>query len=555
MYYNAQLILIDVIGNEYRLEQGPGYIQIGFPKLPKAGTAAHFSLLRAWLEDCDANHETCRPVHSMTAFPTRLVDVGSTASPVLRLVESASLPANDRRSFRYVALSHPWGDKDRHWHVTTTTSNIETYKQQIQKTLPKTLADAVKATRGLGMRYLWIDSLCIIQGEGGDFAQEAERMETVFSSAHFVIAATSADGSTSGFLNRISKRETSRQSGEDIVIMPCRTRNEHATGSIYVAPAFDNFQRDVREGPLNTRGWVFQERALARRTIHFTNNQTYWECGHGIRCETLTKMKNKYEMFLGDPNFPSYGLRHRTGGNIAFYEFLYEQYSTLSFTRPEDRSVAICGLEQRLIRALKQKGRSGFGNFGLFDEYWGRGLLWQRASKKQQNSEAPEMTRLTSGADGGPPAPSWSWMGHTGGITFMKHDPHTVEWLAEEITFPWSNLKGPRPSTTSYRGDMGLKGFARDFQIPEGEDASSKLDIVYENPDLSASRKKKCLIIGRMKMENLNRSIQQVRHYVLILAQKEAPNRDDVYERVGAGAIHGSLIEFDDSRKVFVSME
>jgi hypothetical protein len=471
----------------------------------------------------------------------------------LRLVESASLTGKEKTTLRYVALSHPWGDKDTHWHMTTTTANVEKYRQIIPDSLPLTLADAVKVARALSMQYLWIDSLCIIQGKGGDFAQEAERMETVFSSAHFVIAATSADGSTSGFLSRPSKREVGRQAEDGIVGIPCQTRSELATGIVYAALTFDNFQRDVREGPLNARGWVFQERALARRTIHFTDNQTYWECGHGIRCETLTKMSNKYEMFLGDPNFPSYGLRHRKGGDIAFYEFLYEQYSTLSFTRIEDRSVAICGLEQRLIRALKDKGQSGFGNFGLFDEYWGRGLLWQRAWRKQQSSEGSGMARLTSGAGGGPPAPSWSWMGHTGGITFMKHDPHSVEWLANEITFPWSKMKGPRPSTTAYRGDMCLRGYARDFHTPEGEDASIKLDIVYENPDLLVGRQQKCLIIGRMKKKH--QSIQQVRHYVLILAPKGPLHRHDVYERVGAGSIHGSLIEFDESWKFHVSIE
>jgi len=41
---------------------------------------------------------------------------------------------------------------------------------------------------------------------------------------------------------------------------------------------------------MNKRGWVLQERALACRTIYFTAQQTYWECGGGVRCETLTKM-------------------------------------------------------------------------------------------------------------------------------------------------------------------------------------------------------------------------------------------------------------------------
>jgi hypothetical protein len=59
----------------------------------------------------------------------------------------------------------------------------------------------------------------------------------------------------------------------------------------YVCEAIDDFQHDVIDGRLNKRGWVLQERALARRTIYFTENQTYWECGEGVRCETLAKMR------------------------------------------------------------------------------------------------------------------------------------------------------------------------------------------------------------------------------------------------------------------------
>jgi hypothetical protein len=59
---------------------------------------------------------------------------------------------------------------------------------------------------------------------------------------------------------------------------------------VYVCDAIDDFNRDVENGQLNRRGWVLQERALARRTIYFADRQTYWECGQGVRCETLTKM-------------------------------------------------------------------------------------------------------------------------------------------------------------------------------------------------------------------------------------------------------------------------
>ncbi|KAH6951058.1 hypothetical protein BKA56DRAFT_626064 [Ilyonectria sp. MPI-CAGE-AT-0026] len=93
------------------------------------------------------------------------------------------------------------------------------------KELPQTFRDAIRVTRELGKRYLWIDAICIIQ---------ADKVEWEY---------------------------------------------------------IDQFDADVEEGLLNQRVWVLQERALLRRTIHFTGSQIYWECGRGIRCETLTYMR------------------------------------------------------------------------------------------------------------------------------------------------------------------------------------------------------------------------------------------------------------------------
>lgn len=103
-------------------------------------------------------------------------------------------------------------------------------------------------------------------------------MENVFSSAYCVLAASRAAGQCDGFLgDRVGRDYITFSRGEDEVYHICEE--------------IDNFQGDVIDGALNQRGWVLQERALARRTIYFTEKQTYWECGGGIRCETFTKLK------------------------------------------------------------------------------------------------------------------------------------------------------------------------------------------------------------------------------------------------------------------------
>jgi hypothetical protein len=463
-------------------------------------------------------------------------------------VESSSLSETDRNSLKYIALSYPWGQHPPHQHFVTDNNNVEKHKGAIPDSFPKTLADAVKTARYLNIPYLWIDSLCIIQGPGGDFAREADRMEAVFSSAYCVIAATSADGSSSGFLDRDSIRDINVFAGPNNerrspVFFRNHGNGEAVNSVIFVDEPFDDFDRDVLKGPLNQRGWVFQERALARRMIHFTKNQTYWECGEGIRCETLTKLKNTRVAFLGDPNFPSYGMHGGKGGDIAFYEDLYEQYSRLSFSKIEDRPFAISGLEQRLSQALKEKGRSDRGYWGIFDNYWGRGLLWRRAA------DTDRMVRLTSGPSGGAPAPSWSWEGYSGAITFMKPEPHTVEWLSREVSLPWSqtlNSQAQQMTTASYHGERCLKGMARDFVLPKnsGDDPANH-DIIYDDEaGLQDRGDLKVLIIGLLKVKGCAR--KNVRNYVLILARKRSASYN-IFERVGAGFMDGSLINFDEN--------
>jgi hypothetical protein len=225
-----------------------------------------------WLEDCDANHPDCRP-QKQNFLPTRLIDVGKSGRPRLRLYETS---LGDTCS--YIALSHPWGDPKRHEHFCTYKVNIAAHRHKIDfDLLPATFKDAVLATRALGFRYLWIDSLCIIQGDDGDFNVEAKRMEDVFSSAYCVLAATRATHQCDGFLQP-------RPQIKSITFQPINQ------APYYVCESIEDFNGDVLEGSMCKRAWVLQERALSRRTVYFADRQTYWECGNGVRCETGLKM-------------------------------------------------------------------------------------------------------------------------------------------------------------------------------------------------------------------------------------------------------------------------
>lgn len=251
-------------------------VQISFPQLPRVGSVAQAAILRQWLRSCDESHgDCCLPRNwENLRLPTRLIKVG-THSTSVQLVESIDFYRNGDQDLRFAALSYPWGASGIHRHYSTTVANYEEHKDAILlENLPSLLQDAVRVARAMEVPYLWIDALCIIQGPEGDFKYEAERMEDVFSAAYCVIAASRSTGVSDGFLGERKQRRVVT----------------HPHSRLFLAEDIDDFQHDVIEGPLNQRGWVLQERALARRTIYFTEKQIYWECGKGIRCETFTKM-------------------------------------------------------------------------------------------------------------------------------------------------------------------------------------------------------------------------------------------------------------------------
>ncbi|KAI0095921.1 heterokaryon incompatibility protein-domain-containing protein [Daldinia grandis] len=377
-------------------------IRTGFPKLPSPGSNVQFQLIRGWLRDCDEKHSCQR--HPVGNLPRRVIDVGDMEGLQDMQLKCDMSGTNER----YAVLSHRWGEPTGQPKFRTLCkNNIESFKDHINfDDLPQTLKDAVIVTRNLGIRLLWIDSLCIVQDSVEDWITESAKMDEIFNLAYCTIAASSAGSTTEGFLRERQERET-------IVIQ------RDACDPLYISEMIDDFHGEIEEGGLNQRGWVLQERALSRRTIYFGEKQLYWECGWGVRCETLTRIYNLKSAFLGDPDFPEYAMRHYKGGRIQLFQGLYEKYSSLSFTFETDRSIAIRGLEQRLLRGFETRG-----GYGIFECYFHRGLLWKRSEAK--------LSRIYYPPDR--PVPSWSWMYNYGKITYVDLPFGEVDWSMDVIS-------------------------------------------------------------------------------------------------------------------------
>jgi hypothetical protein len=236
-----------------------GDIPIGFPVLPEPESAARFALLRSWVKWCDSTH-ACNQQdgRSQGASPTRLIFVGHADAGLLRLY----LPKGTK-GVKYTALSHRWGNdppSEDDPRYCTTDGNLSARLNGFSLSeLPKTFQDAVRVTRELGVEYLWIDSLCIIQWNPEDWKCEAGRMDYTFASAYCTIAATSAVDSNAGFLARNINTEYVRV-------------QDAAGNQVCICAHIDDFEKDVEQAELNTRAWVMQERVLAKRTIHFSAN-------------------------------------------------------------------------------------------------------------------------------------------------------------------------------------------------------------------------------------------------------------------------------------------
>ncbi|KAH8727377.1 heterokaryon incompatibility protein-domain-containing protein, partial [Phaeosphaeriaceae sp. PMI808] len=352
-------------------------------------------LLREWLRRCDESHRCDeRSVNTKAFLPTRLLYVGNTNDPdSLRLD-----PTTGISGAKYIALSHRWGDlrDDEKKNFCTTKDNIDQRLSGFNiSDLPKTFQDAIKVTRELKVSYLWIDSLCIIQSgdDGKDWKSESNYMLRVYSSAYCTIAATSARNMKDGFLDH-------KVSPEYLYV------RDNSGRRFYICAGNGDFEVDVDKAELNTRAWVMQERVLSRRTVHFSANQMYWECGQGVYCEDLTEMKSSLRKtyFMLDSNFPARLLGSGSRRTVEFISFLFEDYSKRLLTEGTDRAVAISGLQDRIAGALNCETR-----YGVFQRYLHRNLLWHACDNRLERIEYPK-----------PEVPSWSWMAYTGGVKFMK---------------------------------------------------------------------------------------------------------------------------------------
>lgn len=375
-------------------------------------------LSRRWLTKCREEHQKCRRKFENTDsfLPTRLLDVGSPGEPSICLKLSKDLP--QKEGIQYTTLSYCWGAMKS--SARTTVTNVHERLSSIPiASLPQTLADAVEITRGLGVKYLWIDAFCIIQAENGDsndWGKEFPSMGRVYRNSLCTIAASGAEHSGIGCFTR---REAACWPAQNYLLEDM-SREHNEDNPVIVEATMPDWNLAVENSPLSKRGWVLQERMLASRTLFWTKDGLFWECDelHASEFQAVIPYpKTKFPMLHELIDSLQGAQPDRTKIEQSWMNLL-EVYSQKGLTVLSDKLPALAGLASELSRQLGLQYEMGLWKHNIVQE-----LAWHADfGIPGENKHAdPQATRL-------PNVPSWSWASMNQKLTFRPgSDGHECE--------------------------------------------------------------------------------------------------------------------------------
>ncbi|KAF8854624.1 HET-domain-containing protein [Acephala macrosclerotiorum] len=246
---------------------------------------------------------------------------------------SDCVPSSLPKNTKYATLSHCWG-VDRVEVKLTKNSLAAFHDRIVLESLSKTFRDAVHITQKLGIEYLWIDSLCIIQDDPEDWRKESTAMSEVYGNSYINIAASSARNGSEGCFydnnERIERLQVKAKSWID---------EQECFQTLEVVPNM-MIQNSITWSALASRGWALQERLLSPRTLHFTAAQLFWECNSELKCESFP---------LDIPASETVSHGYITKGHLSDHwnEILYK-YTSCKITQRRDVLVAMSGIIRKL---------------------------------------------------------------------------------------------------------------------------------------------------------------------------------------------------------------
>ncbi len=347
---------------------------------PSTSSSSTLGLAYGWYMSCRAMHKSCRQlVRELKWYPTRLVDVGLPGDHTWKLHICAD---ETMKSPNYMTLSYRWPETAP-WKLTQ--AKLDHFRKgESFQMLPQLFRDAVTVAHRFSVRYLWIDSLCIIQDSHEDWERESSAMRDVYTNSSCNISATASLDPSDGLFRT---RQDNFVPGQVVLNSDSIQKTHYIFNSRL-------WHHHVTDTALNRRGWVFQERLLAPRVLYFGKHQLLWECFTDQKCEAFPDGL-PFERSIKSIS-PMVGERLRKKSILSrravrYWKYIVTQYSRCALTRPEDKLVALSGLARLFHEFTGDEYVCGLWKSRLLEF-----LLWE--------SLYP-MTQPTSDYI----APSWSW--------------------------------------------------------------------------------------------------------------------------------------------------
>lgn len=344
----------------------------------------------AWMRHsiarCGTDHARCEGEE--IALPTRVLDVGDPQN--IRLCETEGRPGV------YIALSHCWGLPNKTF-ITTHDTIADMKAGFVVEQAPATFRDAISITRCLDIRYLWIDSLCIIQHDSADWSREAARMGTVYANAYLTISAANTKDDNDRFLQPRNDASTS-------------LRIISSTGqSAQVYLQIQLEEPSLTEEPLDARGWTLQERILSRRSLRFGSTEMSCHCPCFSLFESHGGERRSMHNFIRSLKPDS------TPSGTLVYSNWYQMvadFTARHLTYDTDKMPALSGVATEVAKFEK-----GTYYAGLWWEDMALGMVWYKYREMELKKPSEYL------------APSWSWAS-LNGRTFNR------PFETDKITLP-----------------------------------------------------------------------------------------------------------------------
>lgn len=420
------------------------------------------AFVRRCIGHCDANH-ACLKIRkpdgsAQVGRPARLLDTKATrryhGEQVLctKLVE----PNWEAEHPTYITLSHCWGGNLTEKEITTNSNKQKRLSVVAYRDLPLNFRNAISITRSLGFRYLWIDALCIIQRDDEDWKREAPKMADIYQNSALTIAASLSYDSHGGCYNNYSQAQPIKATWASV-----KSKLSDGQTSFLSFRRLHAFRPSVLEplplanSPLASRGWIFQERRLSPRTIHYTSSQLVWECCKFYQTEDNLSFP-VHERPTVASKLLSFSESAENDLDMLWYtDLIGKDFAFRLFTKYQDRLIAVSGIAKLLKSATNRDYVAGIWSSSL-----AYGLTWE-VVRHRHPSAAPPLRNTA------PRRPTWSWAAHDFHFTWTRTPKEFIaskELVVNDIRLQYSGHNSDEFSPVDY-GSLVVTGLVTKFYV------------------------------------------------------------------------------------------